>query len=68
MAEQEQAPFCNCGIIPLQSAFPQKLMQKCWIVSRLLTMFAFYFFGLSRCWGLNQDDRSVGRNFNRVIS
>jgi hypothetical protein len=67
LTEQEQALFCNCGAIPLRSAFPQKLLWKCWIVLRLLTMFAPNFFGLSRCWGLNKDDRSVGRNFPRVI-
>ena len=50
-AEQEQAPFCNGGAIPLR------------IVLRLLTMFASNFFGLSHCWGLNKDDREVGRNF-----
>jgi len=66
--KQEQAPFCNCGAIPLRLAFPQKLLQKCWIVLRLLTMFAPNFFGMSRCWGLNKDDRSIGRNFTRVIS
>ena len=58
-AEQEQAPFCNRGAIPLRSAFPQKLLQTCWIVLRLLTMFAPNFFGLSRCWGFEQR-RSVG--------
>jgi hypothetical protein len=31
-------------------------------------MFAPYLFGLSHCWGLNKDDRSVGKNFTRVIS
>jgi hypothetical protein len=44
LAEQEHAPFCNGGIIPLRSAFLQKLLQKCWIVLRLLTMFAPNFF------------------------
>jgi hypothetical protein len=30
-------------------------------------MFAPNFFELSRCWILNKDVRSVGRNFPRVI-
>jgi hypothetical protein len=30
-------------------------------------MFAPNFFELSCCWVLNKDDRSVGRNFLRVI-
>jgi hypothetical protein len=68
LEEQEHAPFCNGGAIPLRLAFPQKLLQKCWIVLRLLTMFVPNFFGLSCCWGLKKDDRSVGRNFPRVIS
>jgi len=29
LAEQEQAPFCKCGAIPLRLAFLQKLLQKC---------------------------------------
>jgi hypothetical protein len=41
--------------------------QKCWIVLRLLTMFAPNFFKLSHCWVLNKEDRSVRRNFPRVI-
>jgi hypothetical protein len=60
--EKEQALLCKCGAIPLRSAFPQKLLQKCWIVLRLLTMFAPNFFGLSHCWSLNKDDRSIGKN------
>jgi len=68
LAEQEQVPFCKCGAIPLQLAIPQKLLQKCLIVFRLLTMFTPNFFRLSRCWVSNKDDSAVGRNFPRVIS
>jgi hypothetical protein len=66
--QQEQAPFSNSGKIPLQSAFPQHLLQKCWIVLRLLTMFAPYFFGSSRCWGLIESDELGRRTFTRGIS
>jgi hypothetical protein len=57
----------TCSILQLwcnspRSAFLQKLLQKCWIVLRPLTMFAPNFFGLRRCWSLNKDDRSIGKN------
>jgi len=33
-AEQEKAPLCTGGAIPLRLAFPQKLLQKRWIALR----------------------------------
>jgi len=43
-------------------------LHKCWVVLRLLTMFALFFFGLSCCWSLNKNNRSVIRTFTRDIS
>ncbi|KAL3568536.1 hypothetical protein D5086_031187 [Populus alba] len=56
LKEKEQAPFCNGDAISLQ------------IVLRLLIMWALNVFRLSLYWGLNKNDRSIGRTFTRGIS
>jgi len=56
--------WCNSPSVSLPT---KKFAETLDCVEAYWPMFASNFFRLSRCWVLNKDERSVGRNFHRVI-